>query len=162
MSKARLFQSLRILLGGECSTDFDGNAVDHDKRLTDAQVAAVVRDVVYEANGEEDNISLSLTQATYSAQGGNDYPDVCAEEFCNLIATDSNVLTLLQHYRDREGDDKMLTEIMRDPIMHDSSQELNVFYWNSNFPGDAPHFHDAGHGEQSEHVSFPSAFHADE
>lgn len=103
MSRAKLFKTLQIAIGGKNVTADDGSDNVREERLTDAQVARVVQDVCMTANGEG------------SQEEGCEFDDVHLDEFCQLTSDDdTDVLDLIRMYRDLPGNDNFLDVLLNE------------------------------------------------
>ena len=115
MSKGRMFQNLRIMMG--TLEDENGNPVGFG--LTDKQLAAVVDDVVSTANHGGVDVDH------------HDHNDpVMVSEFCELTADDNcDILTLVDLYKDSRGNLEALENILDEECLKEGdANQLNVIY----------------------------------
>jgi len=101
MSKARLFQNLRAVLGaphGDEDDEYEGLSLNNE------QIAQIVTDVVRMANGKIQDV----------------HDPVNIDEFCDLTSDDTcDLVSVMQHYHSLPGDPDMLETIMAEPVMQD-------------------------------------------
>ena len=112
MSRAKLFQTLQYAIG-DCDADGDTLAESSNPgRLTDAQVARVVRDICVTAHGIQPDAPAEADDRTHAKE---DLKAVYLDEFCHLISDDeADIHDLIDLYCDLPGDEDFLQLLLNE------------------------------------------------